>query len=58
MTAIHKRVILVGFIYVLKASFEARVPLPWYLPLTGFELAFPKFPNAGRLLSVPLGYKA
>ena len=40
MTAIHKRGILVGSIYVSKASFKVRVPQPWNLSLTGFGLIF------------------
>ena len=39
MTAMHKRNMAVGSIYVPKASFEVRVPKPWNLPLTGFEPA-------------------
>ena len=39
MTAIHKRGILAGFIYVVKVSFEVRVPQVWYLSLIGFEPA-------------------
>ena len=42
MTAIHKGGIVVGSIYVSKASFEVRVPWLWNLPLTGFEPAFLK----------------
>ena len=30
---------VVGSIYVSKASFKVRVPQPWNLPLTGFEPA-------------------
>ena len=37
MTAIGKRCIVVGSIYVPKAYFEVRVPQPWNLPLTRFE---------------------
>ena len=41
MTAIHKRGILVGSIYVPKTSFEVRIPQTWNLPHTGFEPALP-----------------
>ena len=44
MTAIHKRVMLVGSIYLSKTSFEVTAPEPWNLPLTGFEPAFLKVP--------------
>ena len=37
VTAIHKRDIVVGSIYVPKVSFEVKVPQPRNLPLTGFE---------------------
>ena len=37
MTAIHKRGMLVGFIYVPKTFFEVRVTQPWNLPFNGFE---------------------
>ena len=36
-TAILKRDLVVGSIYVPKASFEVRVPQPWNLPLTGLK---------------------
>ena len=42
ITAINKRSILVGSIYVPRTSFEVRVPQPRNLPLTGFEPAFLK----------------
>ena len=48
MTAIHKRGIVVGSIYVFKASFEVRVPQPWNLPLTGLEP--PRIPQPWNLL--------
>ena len=38
MTAIHKRGILEGSIYVPKISFEVRVPQPWNLPLMVLNL--------------------
>ena len=42
ITPIHKKGILVGSIYVPKASFEVKVPQPWNLPLAGFEPVFRK----------------
>ena len=42
---------VVGSIYVSKASFEVRVPQPWNQPLTGFELAFLKVPYVNSRLS-------
>ena len=44
ITAINKRDILVGSIYVPRTSFEVRVPQPRNLRLTGFEPAFLKVP--------------
>ena len=37
ITAIYKRDIVVGSIYVSKAAFEVRLPQPWNLSLTVFE---------------------
>ena len=51
ITTIHKRGILVGSIYVSKASFEARVPQPWNLSLAGFEPAFLKVSYVDSCLS-------
>ena len=57
ITAIHKRGILVGSIYVPKASFEVRVPKPRNLPLTGFEPASLKVPVVSSCLSRRLGHR-
>ena len=54
MTAIHKRGIVVGSIYVSKASFKVRVPR---LPLTGFEPAFLKIPYNDSRLSWRIGHR-
>ena len=51
ITAIHKRGILVGSIYVPNSSFEVRVPQSGNLPLTGFEPAFLKIPWVSSHLS-------
>ena len=51
MRVIHKRGILIGSIYVPKASFEVRIPQPWNLPFTGFEPTFLKVPCIGSCLS-------
>ena len=51
MTAIHKRGILVGSIYVPKVSFEVRVPHPWTLSLIGFKPIFLKVPRVSSGLS-------
>ena len=58
ITAIHKRGILVGCCYVLKASFEVRIPQPWNLPLIGFEPAFLKVPWVNICLSWRLSHRA
>ena len=57
ITAIHKRGILIGSVYVPKASFKVKVPQPWNLPLTGFEPAFLKVPCNNSHLSWWLGYR-
>ena len=51
MTAIHKRGILLGSVYMPKSPFEVRVPQTWDLPLTDFEPAFLKDPCVSALLS-------
>ena len=57
MAAIHKRGILVGSIYVPKASFEVRVPQPWNLPLTGFKPAFLNIPCVSSCLFWQVGHR-
>ena len=57
MTAIHKGAIVVGSIYVSKASFEVRVPWLWNLPLTDFEPAFLKVQCVDSRLSWWIGYR-
>ena len=56
ITAIHKRDISVGSVYVPKASFKVRVPQPWNLPLNGFEPAFLKV-TCVSCLSWQLGHR-
>ena len=55
--AIHKSSILVGSIYVPKASFEVRVLQPWNLPLTGLEPAFLKALCVRSRLSWQIGHR-
>ena len=57
ITAINKRGILVGSIYMPRTSFEVRVPQPRNLPLTGFEPAFLKVPCGISHLFWQLGHK-
>ena len=58
MKEIYKRGIVVGFIYVSKASFKVRVPQPCNLPLTGFKPVFLKVPCVTSHLSWRLDHRA
>ena len=57
ITAIPKRAIMIGSIYVSMGSFKVRVLQLWNLPLTGFEPAFLKVLGVNSRLSWRSGHR-